>query len=299
MEFAHVGPVAGATLNYVLDEGGKGFVLVARIPRSAIPGLPPLSGEVRTMVNFEATFAGHHKFWWADSDRSANRDTYDEPSEARLYPGSWAAARFQKLENSLVLRNWLICGPFGGPGAEKFIDEPNGRFPGTDKDYKQVTREFCDAEKYPLDDGKVDLQAVYQGEMVRGYWKDPGQVRWRPAQTADLDTRVICGPAAQVWYGASWVFAPADTMLTFQFQGHPQTYYRWFLNGEKVMEGRTGKGRSDDPISVLEKTRTLHHGWNQLFFRGYCVGYSPFRAGLVLAGPAETFMAATVIDGSA
>jgi hypothetical protein len=54
------------------------------------------------------------------------------------------------------------------------------------------------------------------------------------------------------------------------------------------LEGRTGKGRSDDPISVLEKTLTLHHGWNQLFFRGYCVGYSPFRAGLVLAGPAET-----------
>ncbi len=50
------------------------------------------------MVNFSATFAGHNKFWWANADGSANRETYDEPSEARLYPGSWAAAQFQGLD---------------------------------------------------------------------------------------------------------------------------------------------------------------------------------------------------------
>ena len=38
----------------------------------------------------------------------------------------------------------------------------------------------------------------------------------------------------------------------------------------------------------MEKTLTLRRGWNQVFFRGYCVGYPPFRVGLVLAGPAET-----------
>ena len=86
-DFAHVGPLADAKLNFVMDGDGKGFVLLAGIPRSAIPGLPRLSGDVRTMVNFEATFAGHNKFWWANSDGSANRETYDEPSEARLYPG--------------------------------------------------------------------------------------------------------------------------------------------------------------------------------------------------------------------
>jgi hypothetical protein len=75
------------------------------------------------------------------------------------------------------------------------------------------------------------------------------------------------------------------TTVTFQFQGHPQTSYRWFLNGEKVLEGEIagepGKG-------VSERTLTLHQGWNQVFFRAYCVGYPPFRAGLVIGGPPET-----------
>ena len=286
VEFAHVGILANAKLSFVLDEDGKGFVLVAGIPRSDIPGLPQLSGEVRTMVDFEATFAGHNKFWWANSDGSASRETYDEPTEARLYPGAWAPAQFQKLDKGLVVHNWLLCGPFGGPGAEKFAWDLRDNLPGTTKDYKQAGREFCEAATYPPDDGKVDLQAVYQGAMVRGYWPDPGPVRWHAAKTADLDTRVICGTAAQVWYGASWIFAPADTPVQFQFQGHPQTYYRWFLNGEKVLEGGIGGG--DPGTGVTAKPLTLRQGWNQVFFRGYCVGYSPFRAGLVLSAPPET-----------
>jgi hypothetical protein len=276
--FAHVGLLTDAKLNFVMDGDGKGFVLVAGIPRSAIPGLPRLSGDARTMVNFEATFAGHNKFWWANSDGSANRETYDEPSESRLYPGSWAPAQFQRLDDRLVVRNWLVCGPFGGPGAEKFA-------PDLLDDAKGAARQFCDAAQYPPDSGKVDTQAVYQQEMTRGYWPDRSPVRWRPAKTADLDTRVICGPAAQVWYGATWIHTPARTTVKFQFQGHPQTFYRWFLNGAKLLAGEIvgepGKG-------VAEKTITLHQGWNQAFFRAYCVGYPPFRAGLVIAGPPET-----------
>jgi len=99
--------------------------------------------------------------------------------------------------------------------------------------------------------------------MVRGYWKDPGQVRWHSVKTADLDTRVIFGPAAQVWYGASWIFAPAETTVKFQFQGHPQTHYRWFLNGRKVLEGEI-KGKPGK--AVMEKTLTLRKGWNQAWF---------------------------------
>ena len=278
VEFAHVGLLADAKLSFVMDDDGKGFVLVARIPRSAISGLPRLSGDVRTMVNFEATFAGHNKFWWANSDGSANRETYDEPSEARLYPGSWAPAQFQKLDDRLLVRNWLVCGPFGGPGAERFNADPQG-------DAKAAARRFCDAAQYPPDGGNVDAQAVYQGEMIRGYWPDPGQVRWRPAKTADLDTRILGGPGGQVWYGATWIHAPATTTVKFQFQGHPQTYYRWFLGGDKVQEGEIpgdfGKG-------VAEKTVTLRQGWNQVFFRAYCVGYPPLRAGLVLGGSSET-----------
>ena len=123
VNFANVAPLSKARLKFVMDSDGKGFVLVAGSSASAIPGLPRLSGDVRTMVNFEATFAGHNKFWWANSDGSASRETYDEPSKARLYPGSWAPAQFQQLEDGLLVRNWLVCGPFGGPGAEKFIDD--------------------------------------------------------------------------------------------------------------------------------------------------------------------------------
>ena len=58
---------------------------------------------------------------------SASRETFDEPSEARLYPGAWAPAEFQGLDEGILVRNWVICGPFGGPGAERFSWNPNGR----------------------------------------------------------------------------------------------------------------------------------------------------------------------------
>ena len=283
-EFAHVAPVADAKMNHVLDADGKGFVLVAAIPRIAIPGLPALSSSLRTMVNFEATFAGHNKFWWSNADGSANRETYDEPTEARLYPGSWAPLQFQGLDKGIIVRHWQICGPFGGPGAEVFQADLRGPLPGTNKDSKEAARELCEAAEYPPDDGKVDLKATYQGEMVQGYWAKPGAVRWTKATVADLDTRVVCGVSAQVWYGATWIHATQDTQVEFQFQGHRQTYFRWFLNGGKVLEGEI-KGEEGPPAAA--KILTLRKGWNQVMFRGYCVGYPKFRAGLVLMAPPE------------
>ena len=38
---------------------------------------------------------------------------------------------------------------------------------------------------------------------------------------------------------------------------------------------------------VAEKPVLLRGGWNRIQLRGYCVGYPPFRAGLVLRGAAE------------
>jgi hypothetical protein len=106
-------------------------------------------------------------------------------------------------------------------------------------------------------------------------------VKWKTASIADLDTRVILG-GAQVWYGATWIYAPQAMELEFQFQSHPMTYLRWFLNGERIavddykeMEGTR---------RVASKKLTLRAGWNQVFFRGYAIGYPPFRAGLVLQG---------------
>ncbi|MCX5683067.1 MAG: hypothetical protein NT049_05205, partial [Planctomycetota bacterium] len=277
--FAHVGPVEGVQLLHKLDADEKGFVLVAAIPRAAVPRIGPLAGGMRTMVNFEATFAGHNKFWWANSDGSAGRETYDEPSEARLYPGSWAPAEFLGLGKGVVVRNWLLCGPWGGPGAEKFSADPRIE--------KKAVRDFCEAARYPPDDGKVDLAAVFTGDPLRGYWPDPRQVRWKPATIADLDTRVICGPSAQVWFGATWIYAPAETQVELAFQGHQQTTLRWSLNGQTVLDGEI-KEDAQTKQHVATKTLTLRAGWNQVTFRGYCVGYPPFRAGLVLHAPEET-----------
>ena len=82
-------------LSHRLDDDGQGFVLTAALPRAALPRMTqPLAGGMRTRVNFEATLGGHGKVWWANTDGSASRETYDEPTEARLYPGSWARRNY-------------------------------------------------------------------------------------------------------------------------------------------------------------------------------------------------------------
>ena len=149
---------------------------------------------------------------------------------------------------------------------------------------KDAVRAFCDAAHYPPDDGKVDLSAVYKGEIIRGYWHGPAAVRWKPATIADLDTRVILGPSGQTWYGASWIFSPSETEIEFQFQSHPQTFLRYFLNDQLIQSGELHPGR-DEKFPVAHKKVKLRRGWNQVMFRGYCIGYPPFRAGLVLAAP--------------
>ena len=193
--FANVAPVDGVEMAHFLDTDRKGFVLLAAIPRSAIPGIPTFTDKLRTMVNFDATVGGHDKFWWANRDGSASRETYDEPTEARLYPGSWAPAQFQGLREVLI-RDWSICGPWGGPGAEKFREDLSG-------EEKDRGRAFSAAAKYPPDNGVVDLQAVFKGQDVHGYWPDPGEVRWKKASVADLDTRESVSLAPRHRFGTA------------------------------------------------------------------------------------------------
>ena len=147
-------------------------------------------------------------------------------------------------------------------------------------------QKFFEGNTYPPDDGKVDLTAVYQEDMIKGYWDDPRQVKWKPATIQDLDTRIIGGMGAQLSYGATWVYAPAATDIEADFLGHSQTNLRWTLNGQPL---DVGKCADDHQMSrqVAAKTITLQPGWNQFMFRGYCWGYPPFRAGLILNGPPE------------
>lgn len=287
--FAHVGAVAEARLFHKVDEDGRGFVLTAAIPRAAIPHFQQqFTGGLRTLGNFEATFGGHSKFWWADRDGSASRETYDEPSEARLYPGSWAPVEFLGIEGGVVVSNWLVCGPFGGPGAEKFNSNPNGKVPGTNKDQKEAARELLEGASYSPDDGKVDLNARYSGELIKGWWPDPRAVAWKPARVADLDTRLALGQAVQVWYGATWIHVPQGMELEFQFQSNPQTYLRWSLNGATIpIKYASYKPDGPNRRQVVNLPLQLRAGWNQVSFRGFCVGYSHVYAGLALNGSPE------------
>lgn len=285
IHFGHVGLLESVKLRWVPDDDGQGFVLTAAVPRAALSGMTAFRGGLRTMINFQATLAGHNKFWWCNADGSASRETYDEPTEAGLYPGSWAPAQFLGLEGGVLVRHWQLCGPFGGPGFEKLSPDPNGPMPGTNKDWKQATRERCEAAVYPPDE-KVDLAAFYRGTTIAGYWGKPAEVRWRKATIDDLDSRVRCGLGGQVYYGVTWLHVPADTELEFQFQSHPMTALRWFLNGRPLETGPF-KEETGGLRRVASKRVTLRTGWNEVRFRGYCVGYPPFRAGLVLAGPED------------
>ena len=128
--------------------------------------------------------------WWANRDGSASRETYDEPTEARLYPGAWAPVRFVGLGEGVVLREWQVLGPFGGPGAEAFSNDPQ-------HEQKDQARKLFEAASYPPDAGRVDPAASFSGELVRGWWGDSGTIRWKAATVAEMDNRVIFGKGAR------------------------------------------------------------------------------------------------------
>lgn len=281
-KFAHVGLLEAATLHGHVDADGQGYVVSASIPRRAIPGLPPLSSAVKTAVNFEATFGGHAKFWWSNTDGTASRETYDEPSEARLYPGSWAPAEFAEPDGGgLILRNWLACGPFGGPEAAAFVADPPDKM-------KSVVRAFYQQAVYPPDESPFTLDAVYTGPQVTGFWPDPGQVQWQPVEVAKLDARVHLGKGgAQVWYAATWIHA--DTAMPVQLVIHsmPQAQVRMSLNDVTVFDDMATTETGRGPWLTTTVSTNLAPGWNRLQARTYCWGYGSVKVGASIIAPLD------------
>ena len=284
-KFANVKVIANCC-TYSIDKADEnGFVLIAVIPKSSIPSLKrPLSG-LNTMLDFSANFGGRNKFWWSNTDGSANTETYDQPSELRFCPGAWSAAHFQELDQGITIKNWLVCGPFGGPGFEQGSKDPQ------EPNLKKSVQKLSDEARYPPDSGIVDKQAIFSGPLLKGYWPESKELRWHEKSVAldELDSRIRLGPAGQVWYGATWIFSPTPANLTADFLSYQQTFLRWFLNGELILSGeaKNDKQRSAESNSKQfrqSKSITLKEGWNQIFFRGYCTGYPPLRAGLVLKG---------------
>jgi hypothetical protein len=280
MGFAHVGEVRGAVLGGAPDADGKGYVVSVSIPREALD-LPPISPALRTTVDFEATFGGHVKFWWSDADGSASRETFDEPTEARLYPGAWAPAEFAAPENGgLVARNWLVCGPFGGPGAEKFSADPPGKM-------KQEVQAFYDKVVYPPESG-FDPSAVFSGEMLSGWWGQARESRWQPASVADLDARVHMGKGgAQVWFATSWVRAETATAANLLVHGMNQGRVRVTVDDQQVYDGEPKAASVAHAWTRESLPITLPAGWHRIQLRSFSWGYGHAKAGIAIDAPID------------
>ena len=259
--FEHVGPVAGAKLGYLLDEDGQGWTLAAALPKVAFPKLPDFSGSLKTLVNFEATFGGHNKFWWANSDGSANKTTWDEPTEARLYIGSWAPAQWIGLDQMYV-HAWNLIGPFGFAGLPA-LDHSDGR--------PQICAALA-TTKYPPEEG-VDLAATYTGEMTQTRvrtrtlkWKQVGL----PTNQIDFGKEFGWGyPDEGAAYAVTYLYSPAAASVSLRFEdGHGHHAVRGWLNGQALpLQLKT------QPLARLEftvdttKPITLQPGWNELLLR--------------------------------
>lgn len=117
-------------------------------------------------------------------------------------------------------------------------------------------------------------------------------MKWKPAGVEDLDSRVGLGYGGQAWYGSTWVYAPAETELTFDLQSHRMTTVRWSINGQKlaVPDKDYKEVGVKGARTVATRPVTLRAGWNQIFFRAYNFGYAlgvPFRVGVVIKAPPE------------
>ena len=280
-QFAHVGELAGAILGGASDGDGKGYVVSVSIPRDAIPGLPVFSPALRTTIDFEATFGGHAKFWWADTDGSASRETFDEPTEARLYPSAWAPLEFAvPAKGGLVLRNWLVCGPFGGPGAEQFVSDPQGAM-------KDTVRAFFEKAAYPPDNGPFDPTAVFKGAMISGWWPTEAEARWKPAEIEPLDARLYLGKGgAQVWYATTWVHAEAQMPIQFIVHSMPQARVKLAIDGAVLFDGLAKQEIGNAWLTTTVPT-TLATGWHRVQLRTFDWGYGTEKVGLAIDAPLE------------
>lgn len=282
LDFARVALVEGVSLGYAIDSDRKGYVIAAQLPVSAFPPLTNFATLRSSYINFEATLQGHNKFWWSNADGSASRETFDEPTEARLYPGSWAPAQFPSIDNGLIVRNWMTIGPFGGQGTEKFAaDLRNG------KD-KEAATALLTAAQYPPDQ-KVDPSASYSGVLIQGYWPPLPSVSWKSQTSAsETDPSVSLGNCAQVWFADTWIYSAGNQPVESTLRSSPMVVPKLRLNGI----GQAISAEKPDPTNAGLRIRSvslnLHQGWNEVLLRGFCVGYPPLRMGLSITGPSAS-----------
>ena len=277
--FEHVGEVESARLGYSIGADGQGFVIAAAIPRSALPMPLVFAGQTRTTVNFEATLGGRTKFWWADADGSASAITSDEPGEARLYPGSWTQAQFVALEDALPVRAWLVCGPWG---AEKLKEAP-----ANVQDREKFLAAVFESEKYPPEDGAVDLAAKYTGPQTRDLGGAAHEFGWSVMNTPGGGAFIEPWPEGQLAFAVAWVYVPEAASMECTFTWPRYGNARLYVNDRVVLEHK-GRGVA----APGRKALAFVAGWNKVMFRGYSLGLrTPLRLGLVVHGTPQQLWA--------
>jgi hypothetical protein len=284
--FAHVAMLYNVKLGSTVSDDRKTWVLAAAIPRSALPGkVPALDGGWKTMANFEATIGGAHKLWWSNADGSASREVNDEPTEARLYPGSWGQALFAPLDGALPVQAWLANGPWSAKDLKYSGEGEN----------KRELQQFFDATAFPPDSRKIATADIADDKAVK-----PGE--WRLLTTRGLpatqsgdrpgsidhclipQTGSLYTAGCNLHYAAAWIWSPKATEVMLKFPQQPQNNLSVWLNDARLAETTLEQGIYHTVISPQKVT--LEPGWNQLFIRGYALGYSLQFGAVVTADPA-------------
>jgi hypothetical protein len=274
--FAHVALLDTVKLGHTLSDDRKTLVMTAAIPRSVLPGkVPGLAGGWRTMVNFDANIGGSHKLWWSNADGSASRETNDEPTEARLYPGSWGQATFNSLSGGLPVRAWLINGPWKADAL---------KYTGTAENKRQFQQHF-DAATFP-----PDGRTVAPGDIAAQAPARPGQ--WQVVNARPIDNclypddgRGLHASGCNLYFAANWIWAPEATEVTLELPQQSQNNLSVWLNGTPLPETAREQGVYRT-VNTPQKL-TLQAGWNQLFLRGYALGYDLHFGAILKADVAQ------------
>ena len=284
--FAHVAMLDGVKLGSAVTDDRKTWVLAAAIPRSVLPGkVPALDGGWKTMANFEATVGGAHKLWWSNADGSASREVNDEPTEARLYPGSWGQILFAPLDGALPIQAWLANGPWSANDLE---------YTGTGEN-KRDFQQLFDATTFPPDSRKIAAADIASGKTVKPeQWRLLTARGLPTAHSGDRpdgtdhciipETGSLYTAGCNLHYAAAWIWAPKATEVTIEFPQQPQNNLSVWLNDAQLAETASEQGVYHT-VNSPQKV-TLEPGWNQLFIRGYALGYSLQFGAVVKADPA-------------
>jgi hypothetical protein len=275
--FAHVGLLDSVRMAHRLSDDRKTMVIAAAIPRSVLPKtVPDLAKGWRTMANFEAAIGGAHKLWWSNADGSASRETRDEPTEARFYPGSWAQCAFAPLAESLPIRAWLLNGPW----------KADIKYTGADEN-KREFQKFFDNTTFPPDSRQINPAEIATDTAGKaGSWRPVTSRVDKPREQFDGsmshsrpsvqflfpdDGQSLWHSGCNLHFAAAWICSPEAQEIEIEFPMQEQNNIRGWLNDTRLADAPPSYGLYQ-AVASPQPVR-LDAGWNQLFLRAYALGY--------------------------